>query len=261
MSVYRIISLLANLSGCRHDQTDMRPTEPDPNDFTAPIPKAPHSTPSTNEPNKRPKSSVAEFLGVGLATLVGLLLVGVGCLQYRILSKQAVISKQYNHFTALSQRPFVSIAPGNSYVSGRSGNYMINYLIDFTNNGNTAATHAFKRSRCDKSKSDLAEPWSFMQSAKPPITQVFIGPHSSSQGGCSFAMDDMQQMEAGELFGYILADVAYTDPLSPKTPKRTQFEVRLEQVSIGKTNGGVVVVNALMRSVGEHNCADDDCPN
>jgi hypothetical protein len=227
--------------------------------FKVPIQITTHPTLGKTQPNKRPKSSIAEIVGIGFATFVGLLLVGVGILQYCIYSKQTVLSTQYNHFTALSQRPFISIGPDKSYVS-YDGNYAVNFLLDFKNDGNTAATHAYKRYRCDKSKTDLVEPWSFMKAAAPGSIQTFIGPHNATQGGCSFTLDEMRKMQAGELFGYILADVIYADPLSPNAVRKTQFAVKVEQVAIGET-GGVPSVNELMQSIGAHNCADDDCPN
>src|ERR1700722_13359702 len=106
--------------------------------------------------------------------------------QAKIMSVQTNLSSQYNHFTAISQRPFISLSPGTSYFSTNNGRPNINFLVNFKNDGNTAATRAYKRFRCDKSETDLAEPWAFMKAAAPAKIQTFIGPHDTSQGGCSF---------------------------------------------------------------------------
>jgi hypothetical protein len=61
------------------------------------------------------------------------------------------------------------------------------------------------------------------------------------------------------LFGYIMVDISYLDRMDKSVRHRTQKSLKLWQVTIGSNCSQMSITDGLI-PVGQHNCADDECP-
>jgi hypothetical protein len=164
----------------------------------------------------------------------------------------------------VSQRAFISIRPIVGYISlDQSGQpAAANFPVDFVNNGNTGTRDLHALYKCAPSVENLQEPWSLLHQG-PQLTtntRFFVGPHSSEGGGCGFTFDNIQQMIQGHLFGYLLVDTSYYDRIDPSILHRTQMALRLTNVAIDATHTPLMLTY-VSSSVGQHNCADEECPS
>jgi hypothetical protein len=102
----------------------------------------------------------------------------------------------------------------------------------------------------------------------------FISPHASVPIGCSFSFEQIQQMAAGKLFGYVMVDASYRDRLDTRTLHKSQSALMLTQVNVqvpkieklpaqGGSPEQVIntpgAVQTLLIPSGKHNCADEEC--
>jgi hypothetical protein len=216
-------------------------------------------------------------------------LLGVGYLQWTVYRRQAgimdtqtkiagnvsVISDTANKLTEAVQRAFIAYVPGPGRNVGANPDDPVQFLFtgQLVNNGNTPTKQLNTFINCLPSDKELTEPWVELYTgyATPikPITQ-FIGPHGSVPFMCSFQFSQIREMANNKLFGYLLVDISYFDRLEPTVLRRTQASYRIyinniaQQAFAVMTPGGTVVrpidVQTQMQPVGQHNCADEDCP-
>jgi hypothetical protein len=162
----------------------------------------------------------------------------------------------------VSQRAFVSISYAGEFVSLDQSQQplALNMIASFTDGGNTATRDLVMTIKCAASVEDLTEPWPLLHQGRDPGDRVpiFIGPHGSETGGCSFDFDQIRQMAAAKLYGYLLVDSSYHDRIDQSIIHATQKALKLAQVSIQP--GPPVSVQELLVAVGKHNCADEECP-
>jgi hypothetical protein len=141
----------------------------------------------------------------------------------------------------------------------------LNFLVSFTNNGNTPTKNLQLLTRCALSTDELQEPWSDIHRGPTPYGKdvpVFIGAHASQTSGCSFPWEQVVQIRDGKLFGYLLSDANYFDRLDQSVSRKTQMALHLAHIEIQpKTNPAMPpVVIPLLWAIGKHNCADEECP-
>ena len=66
-------------------------------------------------------------------------------------------------------------------------------------------------------------------------------------------------MSKGHLFGYLLVETSYHDRIDPSILHKTQMALGLAKVTIDESHTPVTI-NYLLSAVGQHNCADEECP-
>jgi hypothetical protein len=190
---------------------------------------------------------------VGLHDRMGLVLVVIG---YQISLER--------RNDLVSERPFV-YADGWHIAIGRenaAGNLMLIINYRLVNSGNTPTRRLALFEGCGTSPTKLTEPFISLLK-QPPSKRVsqIIGPRSSVPVVCTFSDDDAKQMSDGKLFGYILGEITYSDELDPSKRHKTEYAVTIEYPVYALTDTeGNFSFSGAFQPVGQHNCADEDCP-
>jgi hypothetical protein len=87
-----------------------------------------------------------------------------------------------------------------------------------------------------------------------------IFPHSKVTAYCGFHLNDIAEVRAGHLWGYILGEVTYFDVFD-RTPHVTQIAQNMNVIVYTPRNGETPPqIGFQIQGVGVHNCADEDCP-
>ena len=204
-----------------------------------------------NEKNywQKPENLIATFTMIAVLTYTG------------VQIWQTCLIRSNN---VVSQRAFISIASSGQFISvdNSKNPVALNFLISATNSGNTATQDAHILMKCAPSAEELQEPWAIIHQGPTPFgenTRFNIGPHSSESSGCSFPIDQAKGMADKTLFGYIMVDISYLDRMDKSVRHRTQKSLKLWQVTIGSNCSQMSITDGLI-PVGQHNCADDECP-
>jgi hypothetical protein len=183
----------------------------------------------------------------------------------------------------VSQRAFVYFSPNTQ--PGITGETIaptrVNFFGTLSNSGNTPTKDLTFFFKCAPSGEDLKEPWSIFRQGKdqPERGPQFIGGHASVPVGCGFSWEQMLEMQAGRLFGYLMVEAVYWDRLDVKTKHMTQATFMLTQVFVQPEKIEMIPAPAnlpnfppLKRTIsplliqmaiinrGAHNCADEECP-
>jgi hypothetical protein len=138
--------------------------------------------------------------------------------------------------------------------------------IPIINGGNTATKDLTMLIRCAPSVESLPEPWVILhREPTPPYPQV-LGPHQTVRVFCVFRLDQVRDIERGNLHGYLMGEVIYKDRLDGSVIHRTQFSWEADvnitdvppQVLAQNPN---IAPNVIMsfQPRGVHNCADEEC--
>lgn len=125
-----------------------------------------------------------------------------------------------------------------------------------TNSGNSATKDLKFFIRCVTAREPIAEPWPLLFQDKIEKLSQVIGPHASAPARCAFNPQQVREIAAGKLHGYVLGDITYRGR-SDDILYRTQFSWQLADVRV-EPAGGQVTLLAVPH--GQHNCADEDCP-
>ena len=160
----------------------------------------------------------------------------------------------------VSQRAFVTVGNFGSIVGVGDDQKPSNLTIDIPllNSGNTRTRDLQLLFKCRTSTQDLVEPWGLLHQEKVDHLPQVIGPHADSHTYCTFSKDDISRMKNGSLFGYVLGEVTYYDIFNPNDRHITQIA---RQVSILGYTETPAAVFSYITPIGQHNCADEDCPN
>jgi hypothetical protein len=128
--------------------------------------------------------------------------------------------------------------------------------VALTNSGNSATKELKYFIRCTTASEALAEPWPLVFREKVEKLSQVIGPHASISARCTFDPQQLQEIAAGKLHGYVLGDVTYRSRFDDKPLYRTQFSWLLADVRLDPS--GQIALTAVPQ--GQHNCADEECP-
>lgn len=161
-----------------------------------------------------------------------------------------------------SERAFVHFPINFGTVMVKSpdtGKYALAIRVNLANSGNTRTTALRFLIKCAPSATKLVEPWGLLhQGTEEHLPQV-IGPKSSIPAVCSFPQADVESMSRGTLFGYLLADVDYRDIFNPGIRHITQLDTVVTITSYAAKGEGFDSQETI-QPIGQHNCADEDCP-
>ena len=200
--------------------------------------------PQTDRPNRWP-------LAISILALAA-----AGCAAVITLWQFMLMRENQN----LHQRPFVHVSgPLVATVPQSQDRTRDSLAITavLTNSGNTATKELKFFVRCVTAREPVAEPWTLLFQDKIEKLSQVIGPHSSATARCAFNPQQLQEMAAGKLHGYVLGDITYRSRLDDNIPYRTQFSWQLADVHV-EPAGGQVALTAVPH--GQHNCADEECP-
>ena len=159
----------------------------------------------------------------------------------------------------VSQRAFVTVGNINVIMSV-GDDQKLNYLnvdIPVQNSGNTRTRDLQVLFKCRTSTQDLVEPWGLLHQEKIEHLPQVLGPHADGHVYCPFTNDDVSRMKSGSLFGYVLGEMTYYDIFNPNDRHITQIARKVVILNYTETPPFVV---SSFTSVGQHNCADEDCP-
>jgi hypothetical protein len=226
---------------------------------------------STNSPKER--RHWLEYIAV-LLSAIAIIIAGIAAVftwwQASLIKDSNDISRQNN---VVNQRAFVYSTMTQTFFSPDPNDpQAVNFSLIMTNSGNTATRNLIFFLKCTPSAEDLQEPWSILYQGKDTIVQIpqFIGPHASVQVACSFSFDQIKQMFAGKLHGYIMLDITYHDRMNFEPIHQTNMALKLTQIvlrlpetltlSDGKTQITPTSFLTALEPRGRHNCADEECP-
>lgn len=196
-------------------------------------------------------AAVAAGVGAGLAAIAN--------------GYQAYLTRQNN---IVSQRAFVyfdGIELRNS-LDPASRAQQISFFMRLNNSGNTATKDLEFFVRCPPTLEHLSEPWGlFIRDPLPKQPQV-IGPHQVVTAVCALSIAHLRQMSEGRAFAFMLGEITYRDRLDPSVLHKTQFSYEINNVNVigpaaDAAPGTFPAVLVGSQPIGQHNCADDDCPN
>lgn len=85
-----------------------------------------------------------------------------------------------------------------------------------TNSGNTATKDLKFFMRCVTAREPTAEPWTLLFQDKIEKLSQVIGPHTNVLARCAFNPQQLQEIAAGKLHGYVLGDITYRGRLDDK---------------------------------------------
>ncbi len=201
-----------------------------------------------------------------LAFLVSCAAAGFAFWQGYLISESNEITRKNN---TISQRAFVYPTLAQTHISTDAANVPIavNFLYLLTNSGNTATRDMKIFIKCAPSAEEIQEPWSILYQGpdKPDSYPAFVGPHGSEQTGCSFSINQIKDMIAGKLHGYVMIDVSYYDRIAIGVLRKTQHARKLVQISLQIPPTITPITPALFATLlvprGRHNCADEECPD
>jgi hypothetical protein len=160
----------------------------------------------------------------------------------------------------LNQRPFVHVSGPQVAVVPQPQDHdapALAITADLTNSGNSATKELKYFVRCVTAREPVAEPWTLLFQGKVEKLSQVIGPHASVSTRCAFDPQQLQEIAAGKLHGYILGDIVYRDRFDDKPLYRTQFSWLLADVRLDPS-GHQIALTAVPQ--GQHNCADEECP-
>jgi hypothetical protein len=213
------------------------------------------------------------------ATPISVLALLVSCVAAGFSLWQATLTKEGNEITRsnniVSQRAFIYTALSQIYLSPSPVNpTAVNFIFSLTNSGNTPTRNLIFFMKCARSADELQEPWSILYQGQDEIIQrpQFIGPHATVSAGCNLPIDQINEMIAGKLHGYIMIDITYHDQMNPEVRHATHLAQKLAQIvytptqTIAASEGRPAQLTpaSLITSLeprGRHNCADEECPN
>lgn len=156
-----------------------------------------------------------------------------------------------------SQRAFVYVS-GFSPLLGtnKDGGRLVRLFLLATNGGNTPTMDLHFFFRCAPSVESLPEPWVLLYREKVEFVPQVIGPKATVNGACDFTTQQLTDMTAGKLHGYILGEIFYRDLLDTSTKHKTQYA---QEYNVSYTANPESLFSYLS-SIGKHNCTDEDCP-
>jgi hypothetical protein len=150
---------------------------------------------------------------------------------------QGTLIQEANEITrnnnVVTQRAFIYTALAQVYFSPSPINPMaVNFIFSLTNSGNTPTRNLVFFIKCTRSADELQEPWSILYQGPEEIIQrpQFIGPHATVSAGCSFPIDQINEMITGKLHGYIMIDITYHDRMNPEVRHATHLAQKLAQI-------------------------------
>jgi hypothetical protein len=159
-----------------------------------------------------------------------------------------------------SQRAFVIFHTGHVTPNGNGPSFDITFKIG--NDGNTATGGLRIILNCIRQGLPAEEPFDFLKwndretfrDIIPPKSEIDIAPNV--RANCHFSFDEVGSIRDGILHAYLLGEARYADIITRK-PRVTEFAKELT-AEIGAIPGNAII-SAISR--GQHNCADEDCPN
>jgi hypothetical protein len=168
----------------------------------------------------------------------------------------------------ISERAFVSIILAQNFLAPNLTDPKADtFGFNMINGGNTPTRDLKFTLRCITDDSDDEEPWGLLYATGDKVKHSpgFIGPKSAQAAYCSFTFDQMKEIAAKHVYGYVLADISYRDRLDPQIPRRTEMSLKIGSafVQLPITQGQSQVpasVAVTFENQGKHNCADEECP-
>ncbi len=177
---------------------------------------------------------------------------------------QAYLTRQNN---IVSQRAFVYVEGPEivHVISKTTGEPGVNIFIAMKNSGNTATKDLSVYFRCATSTDVLAEPWVLLYREKTAGLPQIIGPNQTVRSVCFFSKTQLKQMNEDKLHGYLMGEIVYRDRLDSGNLHRTQASFALIDLFVADapkeappgTKGNILIGFV---PTGQHNCADEDCP-
>jgi hypothetical protein len=190
--------------------------------------------------------------------IVGILtLVAVG-IYTAIQAWQTTLIRSNN---AVSQRASVYFEPpvGAIAKDPDAGEWLA-FQFTIANSGNTRTSNLNFQIKCTSTRDRQRDPWGLLHQEPMEHLPQVIFPHSKVPAYCGFQFNDIAEMKAGRLWGYLLGEVTYFDVLDRKL-YITQMAQTVNVIVYTPRNGETPPqVGVQLQGVGIHNCTDEDCP-
>jgi hypothetical protein len=221
--------------------------------------KQPQRRPEQNKRHPLRDPIVWATVGIFLATAAS---VGVGWLQRETLEKTDKTLRDTLAANKAIERAFVSFdithraqdIVENGKVIGTS------FQIFIKNSGRTPTKSLYSYGSCAPSDTHRGEPWDLSSQLTTTPSPAFIAPGEEIPFFCRMTSEQMDAISKGAKFGYFTMEALYRDRLNPDVMRLTEnaFEIVIYGVTEGTGNNAV---NVHLVPRGEHNCADEDCPD
>jgi hypothetical protein len=211
-------------------------------------------------PNNHRRPILHRYSVVGSLAFSAMLVI-VGSLQYciysrqaTIMDKQAKIASDANEQNAIVNRAFVYLKGLNYTFIQAQNDWDLEAMAVWGNSGNTPTTHLYQAVGCPPSIDVLAEPFEAIPWPTEAAPNVYGPKTTENLGGvCNIPAATIGEINARHIHYYFCGVVRYGDTIDRSATHRTEFCYELTGIdrNANRHTG---------RTVGRHNCADEECP-
>jgi hypothetical protein len=193
-------------------------------------------------------------------------LIWVGCLQYRVYTRQANIMDAQTVISVSGQRAFVYLdkieAKWLDTKTAKPG-MVVNVTFKIENSGNTPSRDLRMVAGCYPLGPVIPrEPFEAFHWDDKQAAHLFIGAHQILDfPGCKLSESEIDPMQSSPFIQgrYLMGEIRYFDTVSdPPVERVAQFSYQLVFHSF---NAKSLQLDYETLLVGNHNCGDDECKN
>jgi hypothetical protein len=186
--------------------------------------------------------------------------------QAGIMQTQADIAAKQVSISAATERAnviFEDVKVLSVDTSPATSGKVVGVFFYVSNSGNTQTKDFRAISYCKPlpARDTTEEPFSlFVWDDKLAVSNL-IGPKQKKDiGACNVMLDQLPQIQAGDVVMYLLAEVRYKDRIDPNRPHKSRMSEQLFVSGVHTNDKGIAEFVHSTEPKGRNNCADEDCP-